>query len=503
MLGKSHITRTIGTTCAREARRLGGALISRLLVALNEIGAIAAKFDIKTVDDLEFLLDDQAFELAMSPDAIALMPQPVRAALLRRLKAINHDVAQEIQYTNTQALLVASDTARLRESIAAVQREDDKAALIDALATRLSTLEMSGSSRKKLADESALPFADHTEDFFKWKKEELGDSAITTYRKSFSRFTEIVSDKPLRDIDQNDVVAFLDALMSSDGAKHGKERLSRDTLNKYLSNIKSFFGWAEQKNRVHENPAIKVHPPRDSKNAPPPRLAFSREQLTTIFNAPLFTGCQSENRVHAPGKFLCRDARFWLPITALLTGARLGELEQMQVKNVEKRGPNGEYWVLSVVSEDPKVVDGDESTKKKTVKTLNAIRILPVHPFLRKLGFLQYVEAMKVNGPESLLFPASRYGRLFNEVFLEKVGITGSQYSFHSLRHSYKTYIRASNLNTEIQNRLMGHSPGTIGERYGRELDNKELKLYHDFTMENPTDPIDLVHLMDFSRRMG
>jgi hypothetical protein len=61
------------------------------------------------------------------------------------------------------------------------------------------------------------------------------------------------------------------------------------------------------------------------------RNPYSMDQLKAIFNSPLFTGHRSEKCRHEPGKMLIRDGKFWLPLIALYSGLRMGEIVQLMV----------------------------------------------------------------------------------------------------------------------------------------------------------------------------
>jgi hypothetical protein len=47
-------------------------------------------------------------------------------------------------------------------------------------------------------------------------------------------------------------------------------------------------------------------------------------------------GCASETRIYDAGPYRIRDHRFWLPLLALFSGARLGELCQLSVDDVRE-----------------------------------------------------------------------------------------------------------------------------------------------------------------------
>src|SRR5215212_7716376 len=95
------------------------------------------------------------------------------------------------------------------------------------------------------------------------------------------------------------------------------------------------------------NRASLCWPPRPDIAAPPREQcrtygfvpALSRRpcdsvRLEALFNSPLFTGCQSEEKLHLPGNLQIRDHRYWLPLVMLYSGARPGEITQMHTKDV-------------------------------------------------------------------------------------------------------------------------------------------------------------------------
>lgn len=59
------------------------------------------------------------------------------------------------------------------------------------------------------------------------------------------------------------------------------------------------------------------------------RDAWSSGDLARLFGSPVWTGCHPRYR-SKPGKEIIRDAKFWLPILALYTGARLEELADLR-----------------------------------------------------------------------------------------------------------------------------------------------------------------------------
>jgi integrase len=90
------------------------------------------------------------------------------------------------------------------------------------------------------------------------------------------------------------------------------------------------------------------------------------------------------------------EAAFWLPLLALFTGARRGELTGLRAADVAHDEIIGAVSIF--ITADRKA--------GKTLKTRHSARVVPVHPQLIKLGFLEFVEvAAKERGSNAWLFP--------------------------------------------------------------------------------------------------
>jgi hypothetical protein len=91
------------------------------------------------------------------------------------------------------------------------------------------------------------------------------------------------------------------------------------------------------------------------------------------------------NRLYDPGTVLVRDHRYWVPLVALFSDARLNELEQLEVTDVQE---GTGVTVLKITT----LWDGDDPGDEKLIKTVAGERIVPIHPELMRLGFLDYVK---------------------------------------------------------------------------------------------------------------
>lgn len=255
-------------------------------------------------------------------------------------------------------------------------------------------------------------------------------------------------------------------------AARGLNTLNGKTISgKYLACARSFLTWAKNDDYLDHNPAsnIKVAGVK-KRRAGKDRDPFDTTELQKIFAAPLFTGCQSASAIHEPGPVRVRDHRFWLPLLALWTGARLNELAQLTPGDVRK-------------IDGIDCIDINDKGGKLT-KTDSSIRCVPVHQELIRLGFLEFAAKAKT-ACLARLFPAlkpsadgyasSPFSKFFSR-FLVKVRVKTPRNGFHSFRHTFTDATRRAHLADSLRKRLLGHEDSSTTEvHYGAGYDERTL----------------------------
>lgn len=244
----------------------------------------------------------------------------------------------------------------------------------------------------------------------------------------------------------------------------GKPVLSPRTVNRYLSSLGAFCNWLVNHGYLDQNPLDGMFLAKEKKIS---TLPFTTDQLNTLFQSPLFTGCQSASEwrnIAKPGNVKIRDHRFWVPLIMLYSGARPAEIAQLSIDDV--RQEHG-HWIMHITTEG----DGD-----KTVKTTGSMRVVPVHKELIKLGFLEYYAGMKTAG-QSRLFPLAErntrgqmiadFSREFGR-YLIRIGMkTGRGLSLYSFRHGAADALRRAGHLDEQFGFILGHTASTMTGRYG------------------------------------
>jgi integrase len=246
--------------------------------------------------------------------------------------------------------------------------------------------------------------------------------------------------------------------------------ISAANANSLMSNMSSFLNWAVNEELLARNPARGLRLP-DPVNKRDKRLPFDSDQLKAIFNAPLYRGCVDGGRgYNKVGSQRPRNARFWVPLIALFTGARLGEICQLDTTDI--RAIDGVDCI--VVSLRSLVGSTD-----KQLKTTASERLIPVHPVLIDCGLLHFAEAKRKAGEKKLFddietgSTGSRpvaFSKWFTQ-FLRACGAKRSRTSFHSFRHNFRDELRAARIDHDIALLLGGWTTGSsrtaVHENYG------------------------------------
>ena len=243
--------------------------------------------------------------------------------------------------------------------------------------------------------------------------------------------------------------------------------LQPQTINgKYLVILERFFGWCLGCGLITDNPAVGIRMKLSKVCREKRRGPFNSEHLGKLFTAPLYAGCKSNAQIYEPGAHQVRDHRYWLPLLALFTGARLNELCQLHITDV--REAHG-IWCISITDE------GD-----RRIKTEAARRLVPIHQELHRVGFVAHVQRLRGSGQERL-FPeiatgaggylsenVSKWFGRFLRLTFGRDGRKAACLTFHSFRHTMKDALRAACVHERIQDVLLGHENDHVSSEYGK-----------------------------------
>ncbi|MBB5092596.1 integrase [Pseudochrobactrum saccharolyticum] len=314
------------------------------------------------------------------------------------------------------------------------------------------------------------------------------------YKRCLLLASDVIgADRPLSSVKADDIRKVRDVLMSmpanafktyvvsgqslkkiiTDNADGSK--LAFKTREKYFTMIRTFFKWAVDEEKLAQMPGKGIKLVGGMKEAEiEERDPYSKDELLKIFSSPLYAGSKSFSRRYIPGTMTERDDYFWIPIVALYTGMRLGEIVQLRLTDL-KSEDGVPYFNVSL--------DGD---KQKTVKTAQSIRRVPVHPILISLGLLTYAAAREKANRQRLFddikpsktgYYSANFSKWWGR-YSRKITVHTDKTAFHSFRHNFTDALREAEVADDVSRQLTGHAdkPGDSHARYGTKASLKRLR---------------------------
>lgn len=121
----------------------------------------------------------------------------------------------------------------------------------------------------------------------------------------------------------------------------------------------------------------------------------------------------------------------------------------------------------------------DDQGQANRIKNAASERLVPLHPELERLGFVEYVEGLK--DQKGRVFPdlvpnvygrlTAKWGEWFGPYMRTVCGVTDKRKVFHSFRHTFKDYSRRARMPEGIQRQIMGHAGKDVADDYGSGYD--------------------------------
>lgn len=303
-------------------------------------------------------------------------------------------------------------------------------------------------------------------------------------RKTYALFVEFFGDKPLANFTRRDAARFKE-LLEDLPANYGKaaeyrgmkaeqvversksldvQRLSPRTVQRHFAALASLWASAIEHGRADTN-VFADWKFAASKRARDQRQMWEKDELQALFATPVWSGCQSPSRRSKSGAVILRDEKFWLPLIAVFSGMRQEEICQLRLADVRK--VEG-IWIF-----DLNMRTGQQ------LKNANAIRQVPVHSELIRLGLLAYAEEQR-NGGKELLFPnlqpggaddrlGHNYSKWFSR-YRRETGLFVTGRDFHSFRHSATTFMSRAGVQHTVIDAVTGHATAGETARYDKGL---------------------------------
>ncbi len=206
--------------------------------------------------------------------------------------------------------------------------------------------------------------------------------------------------------------------------------------------------------------SVKEHITAEDEAARKARAKYTVEQGIAIFSLPPWTGCAGLTDRLKAGSEIIHDALFFVLLLVWYTGARREEICKLKLDDVLCNDVDYIYI---------------RTTDTGRVKSLNSVRKVPLHSELPRLGFIKYVEAMRLAGKTLLfpeMYPAEGTKRAIGDVFYKIwwmyirpfVPDLKRGQAMHSARHTVSDALKQDGVALEERNDVLGHSQTELGE---------------------------------------
>lgn len=307
-------------------------------------------------------------------------------------------------------------------------------------------------------------YASNTRSTFKIALELLGDKPITDYtEEDRNHFYKTIKRLPISWDKRKDFKGLsIPSLIELNETLFKVSTTSTRTQKAYLDRIRWLFDWlvSKQKYQVSENPFAGITFPKEKADSEE-RDQFTTDELTKIFNQPIFTDLAYNE-----------PFEYFLLLMGLFSGCRMNELAQLLLSDIGEQD-GIKYFTVT-----------QKGSNQKKVKNAHSNRLIPIHPKLVELGFDDYVTTLRDKG-ETQLFPElpyknGRFSPKVSKTFCRQRAALGFQprtgKDFYSFRHTFATALDRAGTQESAIARLTGHVPGELmtGRRYIKAEELKE-----------------------------
>lgn len=281
--------------------------------------------------------------------------------------------------------------------------------------------------------------------FEDWKLKQTRPRTIAAVEKAVMEFRQVCGAQPVEEMTKAHARSYRDHLI--------EQALSKGTIANRLGFLSTLVrhGMRELVEHLSRNPfdGLEIIGAKGVR-VPKERRAYSIKELNQIFSSRLYTEQYRPN-----GQVV--DAAYWVPLLGPFVGARIEELCQLRLDDVQRI--NGSWCI--------RVCDLHEDQK---TKTFSSFRRVPLSSTVIQCGFLAYAAQMAAAGHERL-FPtlsnknanktfSNSVGKWWGR-YLDSIGLDDSRLDYHSFRYNFKQQCSLCGVSDEVRDALSGHWAGT------------------------------------------
>lgn len=279
------------------------------------------------------------------------------------------------------------------------------------------------------------------------------------YWRDAKLFNSMIGRKSVEQITKADVMTYKRMLIAD-------PKRSQINVRDRLAYLRTLLEWAAQEDIVPVNVARDVKMAVSERGEK--RKDFSIDDLNALFSGPVYTADKRSKAGYG-------EAAYWMPLIALFMGARREEIGQLRVNDVKRVAyidaaeQRQEAWCIDITDR------GDDDALPNQIKNEASRRLVPLHPKLIEMGFVDYVA--KLPDQAGRVFPAlqpigigmkltDKWGQWFSR-YKRACGIEDKAKVFHSFRHTWKTHAVDAGMPERVCRQFQGHEGKDAADKYG------------------------------------
>lgn len=235
-----------------------------------------------------------------------------------------------------------------------------------------------------------------------------------------------------------------------------KVGLAAATIRKHLGNLQHFLKHLKGHGFEIESWTFEGIRPRKPKAGDIRQQQYKPkpQDIVPIFSSPVYCGSLDHLRGkrRQPGRYVFHDSLYFLPILFTYLGPRRREFAGLHVNDIAK---DDDGYVIIL-----------RTNSIRRLKTAQSQRLLPLPDELVRLGFIEYVQAIRRLGYEALfpdLFsdktdndPGNRFYDTFVPVMQGALGEKMWGRAIHALRHGMADTLKQAGVPTEVIDDISG-----------------------------------------------
>lgn len=201
---------------------------------------------------------------------------------------------------------------------------------------------------------------------------------------------------------------------------------------------------------------------------------FGRRELVCSLRTSEYPTASLRCATIVKGSTIVKDSKYWVPLIALYSGARLQEICQLYVDDIYQHQG---VWILDI----------NDNGEDKSLKNQSSRRKVPIHPKLTKLGLLDFVKKQK-DKQEQRLFPdislsvdgtySGTFSKQFGYMLRTTLNIKDNKVAFHSFRHGFTDALRTVDTPDSVLKSIIGHGEKGATANYGSAEHLERMKSY-------------------------